>query len=189
MIVNRAMELDDGNALDDITCGVIHCRPPRKLLAVSGPPVAPEIDPALAAIVDVFEGRKIICGGTTAKIIGRELNRPIHFDMSDLNSSLLPRSHMEGFDLVTEGIITLHAVGRMLENRQNTDEIAPSPAKDILERMLESDVIRFVVGTRINEAWQDPALHPEMGLRRTIIRQIIRLLEDVHSKETRLQFV
>jgi len=188
-VVNRALEIDAGSAFDDITCGVIHYRKPRELLIVSGPPVAQEKDRELSGIIDRFEGRTIICGGTTAKIVGRELGRSISFDFKDLHPLLPPRSHMDGIDLVTEGIITLHAVAELLEAGKDPLDLPPSPARDVLERILESDVIRFLVGTRINEAWQDPTLPPDIGLRRTIIRQITRLLEEKYHKETRLQFV
>jgi len=55
--------------------------------------------------------------------------------------------------------------------------------------MLQSDIVQFVVGTRINEAHQDPNLPVELDLRRNIIRKIALLLETRHLKETRLQFV
>jgi hypothetical protein len=70
----------------------------------------------------------------------------------------------------------------------STDHDENSPAAKIVEMMLDSDIIHFMVGTRINEAWQDPSLPDEIGLRRTIIAAIRRLLETNYEKETKLHF-
>ena len=55
--------------------------------------------------------------------------------------------------------------------------------------MLQSDIVRFVVGTRINEAHQDPNVPVELDLRRNIVRRIASLLETKHLKEARLEFI
>jgi hypothetical protein len=46
-----------------------------------------------------------------------------------------------------------------------------------------------MVGTRINEAPQDPNVPVELDLRRNIVRRIAALLESRYLKECRLQFV
>jgi hypothetical protein len=188
-IVQEAYSIDAGSAGDDMTCAVIHYRKPRELLIASGPPVLPQNDVAYVKAVDSFAGRKIICGGTTSKIVARELGRSITINLSDLNPVLPPQSSIDGIDLVTEGIITLHALAKLLESPKDLDDIKPSPAKSILERMLESDIVHFLIGTRINAAWQDPSIPAEMGLRRTIISQIVTSLERRHQKETKLRYL
>jgi hypothetical protein len=55
--------------------------------------------------------------------------------------------------------------------------------------MLQSDIVEFVVGTRINEAHQDPNIPVELDLRRNIIRKIAVLLETRHLKEARVRFI
>jgi hypothetical protein len=49
--------------------------------------------------------------------------------------------------------------------------------------------VEFIVGTRINEAHQDPNIPVELDLRRNIIRKIASLLETRHLKETCLRFL
>lgn len=188
-IVGRALEIDLYTAHDDTSCAVVHYRRSRELLIVTGPPVKRENDVRMARTVATFPGKKIVCGGTTAKIIGRELGREITFRMDDLLSNLPPVSHMEGIDLVTEGIITLHAVEELLKSGLDFEAMQPSPARDIVRLMVESDCIHMLIGTRINEAWQDPELPDDLGLRRTTVSAIMRLLETVHQKETKLTFV
>jgi hypothetical protein len=189
IVVNEAVRIDSAKIHDDMTCTVIHYRTPRELLIVTGPPVRHENDITMARTIDLFPGRKVICGGTTAKIISRELQRELTFRHDLLNSPLPPASHIHGIDLVTEGIVTLHAVEKLLHgNRGATTAEEQSPAGELAEMLMESDRVHFLLGTRINEAWQDPALPDDLGLRRTIVVAIRRLLETVYQKETTVTF-
>lgn len=187
-IISRANEIDQYQVHDDATCGVIHLRTSQELIMVSGPPLDTTRDAELAATLANFNGKKIICGGTTAKIIARELNRELTFVNERFTSSQPPLSVIPGIDLVTEGIITLHHVQVMLARGISPDQSENTPASRIVEMMLDSDIIHFMVGTRINEAWQDHSLPDEIGLRRTIIAAIRRLLETNYEKETKLHF-
>ena len=55
--------------------------------------------------------------------------------------------------------------------------------------MLASDIIDFVVGTRINAAHQDPNLPVELDLRRNVVRRLAAALEKRHLKETSIRFL
>ena len=48
---------------DDMTCGVLYFRKPRKLLLLTGPPFHPQRDAEYAALLDSFPGKRVICGG------------------------------------------------------------------------------------------------------------------------------
>jgi len=45
------------------------------------------------------------------------------------------------------------------------------------------------VGTRVNEAHQDPNLPVELDIRRNIIKKIVTLLEEKYLKETQKRFI
>ena len=188
-LVERSMQIDRSTALDDISCGVIYYRRPRELLIVSGPPYDPANDPVMAAAFEKHNGPKIICGGTTAKIIARELGKTIRLEPGLPFSTVPPTSSMEGATLVTEGIITLQRVADLLKSYTPPEECDKSPVREIVERMLDSDIITFIAGTRINDAYQDPSLPQEIALRRSILREIVHYLEIDHMKETRLRFI
>jgi len=188
-IVERALEIDSSIAHDDITCGVIHYRRPRELLIVTGPPVDRGNDCTLANRIREFNGSKVICGGTTAKIIARELDRKISCLLDNIDSPLPPKSHIDGIDLVTEGIITLHTVERLLQSGKPLEEMEDSAAKELVEKMIECDTIHFLTGTKINEVWEDPDLPTDIGLRRTIVSRIAKVLENVYQKETTVSFI
>jgi len=185
----RARQIDGYEPKDDITCGVMYLRHPRSLLVVTGPPYSDTKDAELAQMVDAFEGRKVICGGTTASIIGRELDRDIDMNLDSLDPDIPPSSMMEGIDLITEGTLTLSKVADILERGQKPELMRANAATTLVSNLLDSDIIFFVVGTRINEAHQDPNLPVELDIRRNIVKKITNLLEEKYLKETHKRFI
>lgn len=188
-IVITARQFDGYSAKDDITCGVMYLRAPRNLLVVTGPPFSESMDSELAHLVETFDGRKVICGGTTANIVARELDREINMVLDRLDPEVPPYSEMEGVDLVTEGTLTLSKVAEILEKGQNPELMRANAATALVSTFLDSDIIHFVIGTRINEAHQDPNLPVELDIRRNIIKKIASLLETKYLKETRKRFI
>jgi hypothetical protein len=188
-LVAEALVNDGGQAKDDITCAAVYYRCPRRLLVITGPPFNRERDSELANLVQTFHGRKVICGGTTAGIVSRLLGRPVTMNLARVDPEIPPPAAMEGVDLITEGTVTLAKVAEILERGIPVEVRRKNPAHELVWLMLQSDIVQFVVGTRINEAHQDPNLPVELDLRRNIIRKIASLLETRHLKESRLQFV
>jgi hypothetical protein len=188
-LVAEALANDGRMAKDDITCGVVYYRHPRRLLVITGPPFSKERDGELAELARSFTGRKVICGGTTANIVSRLLGRPVTMSLAQLDPEIPPASEMEGVDLITEGTVTLAKVAEMLERGASSDTARKNPARDLVTLMLQSDIVQFVVGTRINEAHQDPNVPVELDLRRNIIRRIASLLETRYLKESSLRFL
>jgi hypothetical protein len=187
-VIGQALVNDGTTARDDMTCGVIYYRHPRRLLVITGPPFDRERDGELAELVLHYPGRKVICGGTTAQIVARILDRSIEMDLSRMDPDIPPASSMEGVDLVTEGTMTLARVAEMLE-RGPGETWPDNPARDLLSHMLQSDIVQFMVGTRINDAHQDPNVPVELDLRRNLIRRIAQLLETRYLKESQVQFI
>ena len=61
-------------------------------------------------------------------------------------------------------------------------------ATRMVEMFLDSDRIRFAVGTKINEAHQDPNMPVELEIRRNIVKKIASLLQDKYLKEVHIQY-
>lgn len=188
-VAGKALFNDGDKAKDDISCVVIYFRKPRKALLVTGPPVDPKRDYLLSARVRDFNGMKIICGGTTANIISREWSREIKVPLKDIDISMPPMGKMSGVDLISEGIITLGKVAEYLESGIPKNAHYKNPAKIITEKLLERDKITFLVGTKINDAHQDPNMPVELEIRRNIIKKINRLLKDKYLKESETEFI
>jgi len=189
-LVARAEEIDGLTAKDDITCGVVYFRSPRQLLVITGAPFNRTHDPDLGRLAERTPGRKVICGGTTANIISRQLNRPIEIDMRQARDSRVPpTARMQGFDLVTEGILTLGEVLRLLEEDFAPEELKPDAAVRLAGMLLDSDEVKFAVGTRINEAHQDPNIPVDLDLRRNIVKRIAQILENKHMKRVAVQYL
>lgn len=170
---------------DDTSILSLYCRDPRESLIFTGPPYHQEKDSFYANAFKEFKGKKAIAGGTTANIISRELNIPVTADLS-LNSGKLPGlSHMEGVDLVTEGILTLTKTLEYLESGHPEQ----NAAETLMKFMLDSDCLHFLVGAQMNKAHYDPNLPIEIEIRKNIIKQIAKVLEEKYLKKVTLQFV
>ena len=190
LLVAEAEQVDGLSAKDDITCGVVYFRSPRQLLVMTGAPFNRAHDVDLAKMAEKTSGRKVICGGTTANIISRLLDRPIQIDMrQQLNPKVPPSARMEGFDLVTEGTLTLGEVARLLEEGFAPEDMKSNAAVKLASMLLDSDIVKFVVGTRINEAHQDPNIPVELDLRRNIVKRIAVLLESNYMKRVLIQYL
>jgi hypothetical protein len=188
-IAAKAQEIDCVGARDDITCGVMYFRNPRRLLVLTGPPFSRVKESELARLVNTFDGRKVVCGGTTANILGRLLNRDIAMDLDFIDPEVPPTSRMKGVDLITEGTMTLGKVANLLEDGINPEGLRKNAVRQLASLLLDSDIVEFVVGTRINEAHQDPSIPAELDLRRNIIKRIACQLEQKHFQETSIRYL
>ena len=170
---------------DDTSILSIYCRDPRESLIFTGPPYHQEKDGYYAKFFMDFKGKKAISGGTTANIISRELNIPVTADLSTNTGKLPGLSKMDGADLVTEGILTLTKTLEYLE----TNKPENNAAKTLMDFLLDSDEIYFLVGAQMNKAHYDPNLPIEIELRKNIIKQIAQVLEEKYLKKVNVQFV
>ena len=180
----------DNRCIDDISCMVNYLRKPRRLRLLTGPPFRPESDTAYAELVRNFDGKIILSGGTTANIVSRELKRPIDVDMKLVMKAgnLPPPARMEGVDLVSEGILTLTDVVQRLEADPPLTTPVPLAAKQMIDLFRESDEIEFIVGTKVNEAHQDPSLPMDLEIRRNIVRRLKTVLENKYRKRVLMRY-
>jgi hypothetical protein len=188
-VVQEALAIDAHEARDDISCGVVYFREARRLLVMTGPSVDRGRDREMAEILRRFEGKRIVAGGTTAAIVARELGLSVKMKFKSGERGVPPPAEMDGVELVTEGIITLGKVAEYLDRPEIRDPERRNAAEGIVELLLDSDHIDFVVGTRINEAHQDPAMPLELEIRRNIVRRIASLLDERYLKKTSLRFI
>ena len=185
-LVEEASRRDGLTAHDDISAAVVYFRSPRRLLVITGPPLDEANDPLYAARIRQFPGRIIVAGGTTGNIVARELKVRPEVNLRNLDPEIPPYATMEGIDLVTEGIVTMARVADILERPER--RAGANAATLFADHVLESDSIEFVVGTRVNQAHQDPRLPAQFELRRTITERIASLLRDRYLKDVKLSY-
>lgn len=189
-IINQASMNDDFSVKDDATCGVIYFREPRKFMLITGPPFYKIKDYDFVGRIRDFQGKKIICGGTTAEIIAREMNIDVEIQHGHKEAKALPpAAKMSGFELVSEGILTLGKVEEILEIYDSDTRLEDSPPEEIVKLLLQHDVIDIIVGTRINWAHQDPEQPLELELRKFVVKRIVKILIYKFFKKVKVEYV
>lgn len=188
-VISRAEMNDLFVVKNDMSCASVYFREPRSILICTGAPFDAEKDKYLAKVVDEYKGEVIISGGTTSQILARELGREINVVMKRDPSGLPPVSMMDGVSLVTEGVLTLGKVKLMLETTKTTHITGRGTDARIVRMLLDHDIIEFYVGTRINALHQDPNLPVELELRRNVIKDIARLLEQKFLKQIVINYI
>ena len=187
-IVTQAYKFDKYKANDDITCVVVYVRKPRRTLIVTGAPRSRESDRKLGEIIRNYQGHVIVCGGTTAKIVARELGKDVKADRTP-SGNLPPASIIEGVDLVTEGMLTLSAVNERLNSKMLLKNMPEDPAKRIIKILRETDQVEFVVGTKINDDTDDPATAAKIGIRFPLIEQMSRAMRRNYLQEVDVRYL
>ncbi|MFA9424339.1 MAG: SpoIIE family protein phosphatase, partial [Sedimentibacter sp.] len=205
--VNRSSQLINGNFIgvcnnlynnepgDDTTILTIKVRKPEVIDIFIGPPADKSSDQYLAEIMRTSENTKIICGGTTALIAERELNKELEVDLDSMKDDVPPIAYMDGFDLVTEGVLTL---GKTLENIKNLNKSSYENSIEcndydgcsLLTRMLTDfgTHLNFYVGRAVNPAHQNPNFPIGYNIKQNLVDSLIDELKKAGKKITVVHF-
>ncbi len=95
---------------DDCTASLALCRRGQIVNVLTGPPAHQAHDAPLVHRFMQSEGIKVVCGGSTAKMVARVLNRRMEVEQESSSLVAPPHYAIEGVDLVTEGAVTLNQV-------------------------------------------------------------------------------
>lgn len=188
-IISQASMNDAFEVKDDTSCGVVYFRQPREFMLITGPPFYKIKDFDFVNIIQNFKGEKIICGGTTAEIIARELDLEVRIEHRFRDEEIPPTAEMFGFEMVTEGILTLGKVEEILEGYNIETRLENSPPEEVVKLLLNHDYMHFIVGTRINWAHQDPDQPVQLEIRKFVVKRIIKLLEEKFFKKVKVDYV
>ena len=181
-------ELYIGPPGDDVSIVVIKARRKQSATVLTGPPRDRAECDALISRFLKHGGRLAVCGGTTAKIVARHMGVPLEVDLKTMTEDVPARAHIEGIELVTEGILTLTNVRELL--RSNTDRKSVRFRNDgaaaLLRLLLSVDHVHFIVGQAVNPAHQNPELPGQLGIRLSVVRGIVEELRK-RDKEASLE--
>ncbi len=193
--INNSSQIVNGNFIgvcsslyndkpgDDTTILTIKLRKPEYTDVFIGPPSSKSYDDFLAQKMIEGTNKKVICGGTTALIAQRVLNKNLEVDLDSMKEDVPPIAYMDGFNLVTEGVLT---VGKTLRNIKNYNENSFKDALEfneydgssLLSKILieESTHINFYVGKAVNPAHQNPNFPATFNIKLKIIEDLIKEL-------------
>jgi len=173
-VIETTDRLYKGMPGDDATCVIAKIRLPRRMILWAGPPEKPEMDEIVTKKFLSFPGKKVLSGGTTGNIVSRYLGKVIEVDLNSMKEDIPPVGVLDGVDLVTEGILTLASIRRLLKQGVKTEDVVykRDGASRLLHLFLESDEIAIQIGMAINPAHQNPKLSGELSLKARILEEI-----------------
>jgi len=164
---------------DDATFVGVLARKPRLLMVFSGPPADKSRDEACVDRLMSFEGRRVICGGTTGNIVAEHWGEVIRTDESTAREGLPPVASLPDVDLITEGILTLARTLELLKASQGDPHRLPidrNGAVLLSRELLHADSITFLAGESVNPYYQNPQLPRSISIRRSLVSQIADVL-------------
>lgn len=166
---------------DDTTIAVARIIDAKPVHLFTGPPLNPVDDRNAVMAFMGDSAKRIICGGTSANIVARVLNKKIQTSLHYADPDIPPIAWIEGIDLVTEGVLTLtrsiQLLRRYLEEDINEnffleldkDNGGSKIAKMIIEECTE---LHLYVGRTMNEAHQNPSLPFDLSIRMNLVTQL-----------------
>lgn len=166
---------------DDTTVVVARIVRRKNVNIFTGPPTSYDDDAVLMRDFMTTQGRKIVCGGTSANIAARILNKKIVASITYNDPEIPPIASIEGIDLVTEGVLTLNRCAGMLE-QYNKGDMSPrffdsldaDNGAAILAKILieECTNLNMFVGQAMNAAHQNVGLPFDLSIRMRLVEKI-----------------
>lgn len=166
---------------DDTTVAVTRVIRRQVVNIFTGPPSRKEDDERVVHDFMKQEGKKVICGGTSANVASRVLKREIVTLVKHADPKIPPMATMEGLDLVTEGVLTIGSALDLLHRYENDDfDEAFFDALDAengaakLARLLieECTDLNLFVGRALNPAHQNSNLPFDLSVRMNLVEQL-----------------
>lgn len=181
---------------DDTTVAVMRIIDRKPVYLMTGPAKNPEDD--IAMVKDFMQGdeetKRIICGGTSANIASRVLSSKLTVSLEYHDTDLPPTAHMDGIELVTEGVLTLNRVLKLLRRYVKNESVTedffleldqPNGASKVAKMIIEDCTeLKLYVGKAINSAYQNPGLPFDLGIRQNLVEQLKHAVEDMGKKVT-----
>lgn len=181
---------------DDTTVVGVKIRPIERVTLFAGPPKDKVEDEPVAKRLLAAEGKKVVCGGTTAQIVSRVSGRPLLTSLSFSVADVPPTASIPGIDLVTEGVLTLSRALELIRLARSKDasyrdiaELNRQDGASRLARLLlcECTHLQVLVGQAINPAHQNPGLPLNLGLKLKVVNDICQELLDA-GKEVDVEY-
>ena len=169
---------------DDATFAGILVRKPNRLMVFTGPPTDRRLDEQCVDRLIQFDGRKVICGGTTGNLVADHLGEIVHLDLTTLREDVPPIGSLPDIDLMTEGVLTLAKTLRLLKDSggdRNRVPLDRNGASLLARELLRADEIFFLAGEQVNPYYHNPLLPRNISIRHNLIEQLVETLTICHK--------
>ena len=179
MLVDECNNLYGNKPGDDTTACVVKIRKREPMNILFGPPSNRDDANRMMSLFFSKEGKHIICGGTTSSIASKYLGKPVQASLNFERSDIPPIAHIEGVDLVAEGVITMNKVIQYAkdylgENLLYEEWNFKKDGASLISRLLfeEATDINFFVGRAINPAHQNPDLPINFNIKMNLVEDL-----------------
>lgn len=181
---------------DDTTVAVMRIIDRKPVHLMTGPPRKTEDDCVM--VNDFLSGddtaKKVVCGGTSANIVSRVTERELSVSLDYNDPDIPPIAYIDGIELVTEGVLTLNKVLKLLRryvmNESVTEDFfleldKPNGASMVAKMIIEDCTeLKLYVGMAINSAYQNPGLPFDLGIRQNLVEQLKHVVEEMGKMVT-----
>lgn len=180
---------------DDTTVACMRIIDSKPVHLMTGPARNPEDDVRMVHEFMADAGaRTIVCGGTSATIVSRVLNKRLDVSLDYVDPEIPPIAYMDGVDLVTEGVLTLNRVLQLLRRYVKNETVSeeffeeldkPNGGSMVAKVLIEDCTeVHLFVGKAINSAYQNPGLPFDLGIRQNLVEQLKHVIEEMGKTVT-----
>ena len=174
---------------DDTTVAAVKFKEEVIVSVLVGPPA--RIEDESRYMMDFFgcDGYKIVCGGTTSKIVAAHLGETLRMENSSSDKEVPPIGYIKGVDLVTEGVLTLSKLLELAKTYVRIDSNIPKTfnkkdgASLLADYLLEkATTVHFLVGQAINDAYK--SLQIDGMLKFKLVEELASTLRNIGKTVT-----
>ncbi len=189
MLIDECDKLYGGKPGDDATACIVKIRKREPMNILFGPPSNRDDADRMMSLFFSKEGKHIICGGTTSSIASKYLGKPIEASLNFEESDVPPIAHIDGVDLVTEGVITMNRVIEYAKDYLGENEMYEKwnfkrDGASLICQLLfeEATDINFYVGRAINPAHQNPDLPINFNIKMNLVEELSKSLRKMGKR-------
>lgn len=195
-VVDMCKKMYMGKPGDDTTVVVIKIIGKKEVNIFTGPPKNKKLDGLVIDKLIKSNGKKIICGGTAARIIERITGERLEVDITTMTENIPPIAKLNGIDLVTEGVLTLTKTLDKIRDYyksedKNKEEIING--KDGASRLSyilikECTHLNLLVGKAVNPAHQNPDLPLDLSIKLKVVEVLADIMKNA-GKEVNVNYI
>ena len=189
ILLDECNRLYGGKPGDDTSVCTIRIKRREPMNLLFGPPSNRDDCDKMMSLFFSKEGKHIVCGGTTSSIAEKYLGKPIRTEIDFLDPDIPPISHIEGVDLVTEGVITVNRVLEYAKDYLKDNEsykhwsYKQDGASQICRLLFEEATdINFYVGRAMNPAHQNPDLPINFSIKMNLVEELSKCLKQMGKR-------